>query len=130
MFGRAITLFKLLDFEIRVDSRWFIIAALVTWSLAVGFFPLYYPGLPASAYFWMGVAGALLPFGSIVVHELFHSLVARRYGIPMRGITLFRAVAPARRRLARHPHRIPDRLGIWRPVDCLWSGEPVLWEFC
>ena len=37
----------------------------------------------------MGVSGALLLFGSIVVHELFHSLVARRYGLQMSGITLF-----------------------------------------
>jgi Zn-dependent protease/CBS domain-containing protein len=89
MFGRRITLFKLLGFEVRLDASWLIIAALVTWTLAAGVFPFYYPGLPGSHYFWMGIAGAILLFGSIVVHELCHSLVARRYGIPMKGITLF-----------------------------------------
>lgn len=89
MFGRRITLFKLLGFEVRIDASWLVIAALITWSLAVGMFPYQYPGLAASVYWWMGVVGALALFGSIVVHELFHSLVARRFGLPMKGITLF-----------------------------------------
>ena len=37
----------------------------------------------------MGVGGAIGLFLSIVFHELCHSLVARRYGLPMKGITLF-----------------------------------------
>ncbi len=37
----------------------------------------------------MGVAGAVGLFVSIVFHELWHSLVARKYGLPMKGITLF-----------------------------------------
>jgi Zn-dependent protease/predicted transcriptional regulator len=37
----------------------------------------------------MGIAGALGFFGSIVFHELSHSLVARYFHLPMRGITLF-----------------------------------------
>jgi Zn-dependent protease/CBS domain-containing protein len=89
MFGRRITLFKLLGFEVRMDASWLIIAALIVWTLAAGVFPAYYPGLSSATYIWMGVAGAVLLFGSIVVHELCHSLVARRYGIPMKGITLF-----------------------------------------
>jgi Zn-dependent protease/CBS domain-containing protein len=89
MWGRSIKLFKVFGFEIRLDVSWLIIAALLIWSLAAGVFPYNYPGLPMSHYWWMAVAGALTFFGSIVVHELSHSLVARRYEIPMKGITLF-----------------------------------------
>ncbi len=89
MFGRAITLFKLFGFEVRVDASWLVIAALVTWSLALGLFPALIPGLTAGTYWWMGAAGAAGLFLSIVIHELFHSLVARRFDLPMRGITLF-----------------------------------------
>ena len=89
MFGRRITLFKLLGFEVRLDASWLIIAVLITWTLAADVFPAYYPGLLRPTYFWMGLVGALLLFGSIVIHELCHSIVAKRYGIPIRGITLF-----------------------------------------
>jgi Zn-dependent protease/predicted transcriptional regulator len=89
MFGRRITLLKMLGFEVRVDASWLIIAVLIVWSLAVGVFPYRLPGLPAATYWWMGIFGALGLFASIVVHEFSHSIVARRNGLPMKGITLF-----------------------------------------
>jgi len=89
MFGRTITLFRLFGFAVRIDTSWIFIAALVIWSLAVGLFPGRYPHLDSRAYWIMGVAGGIGLFGSIIFHELCHSLVARRFGIEMRGITLF-----------------------------------------
>ncbi|MGB8274876.1 MAG: site-2 protease family protein [Alphaproteobacteria bacterium] len=89
MFTKRITLFTLLGFEVRVDMSWIFLAVLVTWTLAAGVFPAYYPGLEVSVYWSMGVIGALGLFFSIIFHEMCHSLVARRYGLPMGGITLF-----------------------------------------
>ena len=89
MFGRRITLFKMFGFAVRVDGSWLVIAILITWSLAVGMFPHLYPGLSKGEYWLMGLLGAMLLFASIIVHELAHSLVARRHGLAIRGITLF-----------------------------------------
>jgi Zn-dependent protease/CBS domain-containing protein len=89
MLGHRLKLFKLFGFEVRLDPSWFFMAALIVWSLATGVFPNTTPGFPARDYWWMGVAGALGLFGSIVVHELCHSLVANHYHLPMHGITLF-----------------------------------------
>jgi Zn-dependent protease len=89
MFGHRITLFRLFGFAVRIDLSWLIVAALITWSLATGAFPELHPGLKSSTYWAMGLAGALALFLSIVVHEFSHAMVARRFGIPMRGITLF-----------------------------------------
>lgn len=89
MFGKRIRVFKLFDFQVHIDTSWIFIALLVTWSLAAGYFPSRYHGFPASSYWWMGAFGAFGLFFSIVFHELMHSLVARRFGLPIRGITLF-----------------------------------------
>lgn len=89
MFGKRITLFRLFNFEVRIDVSWLVIGILITWSLAKGLFPYRYKDLSEATYWWMGVAGAIGLFFSIVFHELFHSLVARRFDINMKGITLF-----------------------------------------
>ena len=89
MFGRRINLFKLFGFEVRIDLSWIFIAILITWSLSVGFFPFHYKDLSTQTYWIMGVTGALGLFLSIIVHEFSHSIVARKFGMPMKGITLF-----------------------------------------
>jgi Zn-dependent protease/predicted transcriptional regulator len=89
MFGKRFELFTLFGFKVGVDTSWGFLAVLVTWSLATGWFPDWYHGLAPVTYWLMGAAGAAGLFISIVLHELAHSLIARRHGVVMRGITLF-----------------------------------------
>jgi len=89
MLGRRIPLFRLRGFRVNVDVTWFILAILLTWTFAEGVFPRKHEDLSSSTYWWMGIAGALGLFASIVFHEFCHSLIARRYGLPIKGITLF-----------------------------------------
>ncbi len=89
MFGRKIHLFTLFGFEVGIDFTWFLLAILLAWSLAEGLFPYYYQGHSTGTYWWMGAAGALGLFLSIVFHEFWHSVIARHFGLPMKGITLF-----------------------------------------
>jgi Zn-dependent protease/CBS domain-containing protein len=89
MFTKRIPIFKLFGFEVAVDLTWLILGVLVTWSLAVGLFPARYPNLSQAVYWSMGILGTIGLLFSIVVHELSHSLVARRFGMAIKGITLF-----------------------------------------
>ncbi|MFW6061443.1 MAG: site-2 protease family protein, partial [Planctomycetota bacterium] len=88
MFGKSIKLFRLFGFRVSADLSFLIIVGLVIWSL-YALFSQWYPELGAGWWLLMGFGGAVGLFISITVHEFSHSLVARRFGLPMRGITLF-----------------------------------------
>jgi len=85
----SVKLGRVLGIPVGLHTSWFLIFGLVTWSLAMGYFPAEYPSLPPAAYWGLGAMTSLLFFGSVLVHELSHSVVAIRQGIPVRGITLF-----------------------------------------
>lgn len=82
---------KLFKIPIELSWSWLLILVLVVWSLATGYFPAYCRECQFSSLdLWgMGVVAAMGMFASIVFHELSHSLVARRYGVPIKRITLF-----------------------------------------
>ena len=86
---RGFHLFTLFGFEVKLDLSWLLLALLISWSLGAGWFPARYPELSSHAYAWMGVSVAIGVFFSIVFHEFSHSIVARYFGMPIRGITLF-----------------------------------------
>jgi Zn-dependent protease/predicted transcriptional regulator len=73
---------------VLVHASWLVVYALLTWSLAVGYFPRAAPDLPPAAYWITGLIASLLLFVSVLLHELSHSVVARRQGLHVRGITL------------------------------------------
>jgi Zn-dependent protease/predicted transcriptional regulator len=82
-------LLRILGFDVRLNLTWLLLALLIIWTLAAGLFPNNYPRLAQQTYWWMGLAGALGILFSIIFHELSHALVARHYGLPIKGITLF-----------------------------------------
>lgn len=88
-FGNRVTLVELPGFEVKLDSSWIVLAVLITGSLSRGIFPADYGDMPAANHRDVGVAGAMGLFLSVIFHELSHSPVARRFGIPTKGITLF-----------------------------------------
>ncbi len=89
MFKNAIDIFKVFGFRIKVDPSWFVIVALIVWSLSTAYFPDALPGYTRAGYILLSILAALGLFGSLILHELSHSLVARRFGVKIAGITLF-----------------------------------------
>ena len=89
MFRHTIPIGRVLGIPIDLDYSWFLIAALITWMLAVSYYPVEFKGGTSIEYWVMGAVTAVLFFASIVVHELAHSWVALRYKVPVRRITLF-----------------------------------------
>jgi Zn-dependent protease/CBS domain-containing protein len=86
--GRGLFIGRLLGIEFYLDYSWFLIAAIVTYQLAQEEFPLVHPGHAPFVYVIMGAVAAILFFLSIILHELGHSVVSQRCGIPVSRITL------------------------------------------
>jgi Zn-dependent protease len=86
--GGALTLFRVYGIPVRVHASWLVIYGLIAWSLSVGYFPQVLPDVPARTHWVSGFIAALLLFVSVFLHELSHSVVARRHGLPVSAITL------------------------------------------
>jgi Zn-dependent protease/CBS domain-containing protein len=89
MFRGSLVLGAIRGIPIRIHFTWLIIFGLLSWSLASGYFPQRYPDLPIAAYWIKGIIAALFLFGSVLVHELMHALMAQNLRVPIAGITLF-----------------------------------------
>jgi Zn-dependent protease/CBS domain-containing protein len=80
---------RVFGFEINVHWSWLFIFVLVTWTFATGVLEDAYPNWPGAQRWILANAIAAIFFISILLHEMSHSLLARRYGIPVSSITLF-----------------------------------------
>jgi len=79
---------KVSGIPIYLHPSWFVIFALITFSLATQF-TQQHPGWSHLQHWSLGTLTSLLFFGSVVFHELSHSVVAIRYRISVVSITLF-----------------------------------------
>ena len=80
---------KILGIPIYLDPTWLLIFGLITYQLA----KIVFPGMGLKwtqiQYWSVGIVASLLFFGSVLFHELAHSVVALYYKIPVHSITLF-----------------------------------------
>ena len=125
----SLTLGRIRGIPIGLHLSWFLIFALVTWSLAWGYFPMEYEGLATAAYWVMGAVTSILFFGSVLLHELGHSIVALRNEIPVQSITLFIFGGVAR--ISREPKApgVEFRIAIAGPATslALAAGFFLVW---
>ena len=89
MSRHTISIGRILGIPIELDYSWFLIAILLTWLLAVNYFPAEFKGASSAEYWLLAAITAVLFFVSIVLHELAHSWVATRFKVPVTRITLF-----------------------------------------
>ncbi len=80
---------RFFGFDVHLDLSWFVVFLLVLWTFAEWVFPDRYPGYSSGVYVAMAIVGAIMFFGSVLLHELAHSAMARARGISVEGITLF-----------------------------------------
>lgn len=79
---------RVFGIPIYIHLSWILIFGLITYSL-VGEYSARYPQWTNQQLWLLGVLTSLLFFGSVLFHELSHSVVARHYRIPVASITLF-----------------------------------------
>ncbi len=84
----TIPLGRILGIPVGLDYSWFLIFGLLTWTLAVSYYPGEFKNWPTAQYWLVGAATSVMLFASVLLHELGHSAIALRYKIPVRSITL------------------------------------------
>jgi len=85
----SVSLGKIMGIPVTIHYTLWFVFLLIAWSLASGYMPQEYPGLSVVTYWGIGVASAVILFASVLLHELSHSYIAKRNGLPIRRITLF-----------------------------------------
>lgn len=90
MFGLpSLRLGKIFGIPLEIDASWFFIFFLVASTLTTSYFPSALPDRAPIQYVALGFVTALVFFGSLVLHELAHSVVARAGGLRITKVTLF-----------------------------------------
>lgn len=89
MKDKHISIGKIFGIPIYLDYSWFLILALLTWMLAQSYFPLEFKNWTKFSYWADGFITSIFFFVSILLHEFGHSLIANKYKLKVKRITLF-----------------------------------------
>ncbi|MBV8302289.1 MAG: site-2 protease family protein [Candidatus Dormibacteraeota bacterium] len=87
--ARGVPLGRIAGISIRAHWSVLLVALLLAWGLATEILPVAGSALPPAALWGLAALGAVVLIGSLTLHELAHSLVARRRGLTVDGITLW-----------------------------------------
>jgi Zn-dependent protease/predicted transcriptional regulator len=85
----SVRLGRIMGIPIRIHYTLWLVFILIAWSLAYGYMPSQYPGLGVVTYWAIGIVSAIILFASVLIHELSHSYIAKKNGLPIGRITLF-----------------------------------------
>lgn len=122
MLKEGVPIGRLFGISIRLHYSWFVIFALTIWGLSVNYFPSVYPDWTRGESIGVGVVTSLLFFASLLAHELMHSLVAQRSGIPVKAITLFIFGGVAQISAEPQDARTEFRIAVAGPLTSLLLG--------
>jgi Zn-dependent protease/predicted transcriptional regulator len=89
MFRHTIPIGRIFGITIDLDYSWFLIVGLLAWLLAVSYYPAEFRNWSVGECWVMGVVTAVMLFASVLIHEIGHSVLAKRYGLKVPRITLF-----------------------------------------
>ena len=87
--GQSFSLGRIAGIRVGVNWSVLLIVALLAYGLAAGQFPAEVPRRPEAEYVVAAIVTAVAYMASLLAHELAHSLVARRNGVEVEGITLW-----------------------------------------
>ncbi len=82
-------IFEVFGIEVKVHVSLIAILALFIYAFYVSYPPFGFANFPPTTRIILAVVASILMFGGILAHELAHSLVARRFGVKVKGILLF-----------------------------------------
>lgn len=87
--GNTFLIAKILNIEIRADPFWAFGFGAFTWALGSYYLPTNYPALSSLDAWSLAVGVTTFIYVSVAAHELGHSIISRRLGVPVDTITLY-----------------------------------------
>jgi Zn-dependent protease/CBS domain-containing protein len=125
---RPLRIGRILRVPVEVDLSWLVVFALVAAFIATGVVAEAAPGAPQPVTWALGMLTSLAFFGSLLAHELAHSLVARQQGTAIAGIRLF--VFGGVARMAREPRSPRAELAMAAAGPACSLGLAALFASC